>query len=264
MKVLHITDPHLKGDPDWRLGGLDPRRTYDAVLGRIGPRACEADLILATGDIGHDGDVEAYRRFHADFEAFGRPVMVLPGNHDDAAALAREFPEDGLIAFRRELRADGWRFLGLNSQIPGGAVGGRLGEEQLQWLAEALEAEPGTPTLVTLHHHPVEIGAKWLDAQRVEDGDAFLDLIGRHPQVRVVLWGHIHQEIDRELHPGGPRLLATPSTSIQFKPRSEEFSLDTLPPGVRWLSLGEDGTVGTEVERIDGEWLPDPAVTGYD
>lgn len=68
------------------------------------------------------------------------------------------------------------------------------------------------------------------------------------PRVRGVLWGHIHQELDVERN--GVRLLATPSTCIQFAPRSDDFALDHLLPGYRWLRLHADGRIETGVSRL--------------
>ncbi len=261
MRVLHITDLHLKGRSDWRLAGVDPSASYDAVLRRIAPAMDGVDLVLATGDISHNGDRDAYRRFRRDFEAFGRPALVMPGNHDELSLMRDELGGGDLLRLERDATFDGWRFLSLNSQVPG-AVGGRLGEEQLRWLEGALGEQHGLPTLVALHHQPVPVGARWLDEQRVADGGDLLELLQRHPQVRLLVWGHVHQEFDRRRD--GLRLLATPSTCIQFKPGCTDFALDTVNPGVRWLDLGEDGSVETWVERIDGDWAPDPSTTGYE
>jgi len=48
-------------------------------------------------------------------------------------------------------------------------------------------------------------------------------------------------------------MLASPSTSVQFLPDSDEFSVDTRPPGYRWLNLHPDGTIETGVERVEDE-----------
>ncbi len=261
MKVLQITDLHLKGSPDWRLAGVDPSASYDAVLHRITPAMDGVDLVLATGDISHNGDREAYRRFRRDFERFGKPVLVLPGNHDELTLMREELGGGDVLRFGPDFLLDGWRFLLLNSQVPG-AVGGRIGGEQLEWLGTALTRDRQTPVVVSLHHQPVPVGARWLDEQRVEDGETLLEIVSRHPQVKLVVWGHVHQEFDRRHD--GLRLLSSPSTCIQFKPDSAGFALDTVNPGVRWLTLGGGGEVDTWVERIDGEWAPDRSTTGYD
>jgi Icc protein len=80
--------------------------------------------------------------------------------------------------------------------------------------------------------------------------EALFAVLERFPQARAVLWGHVHQEIDR-LH-GSLRLLASPSTCIQFEPGSEDFKVDERAPGYRWLRLLPDGGLETGVERVTG------------
>ena len=80
------------------------------------------------------------------------------------------------------------------------------------------------------------------------NGDRFFSVLDRHPQVRCVVWGHIHQEFDdrrKEV-----RLLATPSTCVQFKPRAKRHECDESPPGYRWLVLNPDGSFETGVNRL--------------
>ncbi|WP_240554913.1 hypothetical protein [Oceanicoccus sagamiensis] len=55
-------------------------------------------------------------------------------------------------------------------------------------------------------------------------------MIDQFPSVRGILWGHIHQTIDRERN--GVKLMATPSTCIQFAPNSPGFKLDRLNPAI--------------------------------
>jgi Icc protein len=63
-----------------------------------------------------------------------------------------------------------------------------------------------------------------------------------------VLWGHVHQEIDWQRN--GVRLLASPSTCVQFAAGSEKFRACDKPPGYRWLELHGDGRIGTGVSRV--------------
>ena len=44
-------------------------------------------------------------------------------------------------------------------------------------------------------------------------------------------------------------VFSPPSTCIQFKRNSDEFALDFLPPGYRWINLYPDGRLETAVER---------------
>lgn len=55
-----------------------------------------------------------------------------------------------------------------------------------------------------------------------------------------------------------------PSTCVQFKPHCANFTLDTVSPGWRWLELHPDGTLTTEVCRLEGvKFHPDIASEGY-
>ena len=154
-----------------------------------------------------------------------------------------------------------WRIILLDSSIPG-AVPGYLADDQLQLLERALSEAPERHHLVCFHHHPVSIGCRWMEPIGLRNPDALFAVLERHPQVRAVLWGHIHQEFDQQR--GGIRLLASPSTCVQFAPGSEEFQVDTTAPGYRWLRLHADGRLETGVSRVTGiHFEVDYSVKGY-
>jgi Icc protein len=143
-----------------------------------------------------------------------------------------------------------------------GSVGGKLAISQLQLLERALEAAPDTHHLICLHHHPVPIGSSWMDSIGLANPDALFEVLDRHANVRALLWGHIHQEFDSWRK--GVRLLASPSTGVQFEPGSERFRVSAQPPGYRWLRLHDDGRLDTGVSRISPlEISVDCDVSGY-
>ncbi len=77
-----------------------------------------------------------------------------------------------------------------------------------------------------------------------------------------MLWGHVHQIFD-DLR-NGVKLMGTPSTCIQFNPNQDDFAIEKLPPGYRWLELMPDGRINSGVERL--EKLPqglDIGLSGY-
>ena len=58
--------------------------------------------------------------------------------------------------------------------------------------------------------------------------------------------------------------MATPATSIQFKPDSHHFTLDNLQPGWREIELHENGSIYTQVKRIqEAQFLPNMQEEGY-
>lgn len=134
----------------------------------------------------------------------------------------------------------------LNTAVSG-EEWGHLAEKELAFLDEALARHPERSALIGLHHPPVAVGSRWIDAIGLKNGDAFFEVTDRHPQVRVILFGHIHQAFTAKRK--GVVLLGTPATCIQFKPHADAFCLDTSQPGYRWLELFPDGRVTTDVVR---------------
>ena len=84
------------------------------------------------------------------------------------------------------------------------------------------------------------MGSPWIDALGLQDAGDFLAVIERHPQVRAVLAGHVHQSF--ETARGTTRYMTSPSTCAQFRPRTLDSEIDRLGPGYRLLELRTDGS----------------------
>lgn len=240
LRVLHITDPHLHARDGDRLRGVDTnesfRRTLEVVLGE------QPDLMLATGDLVQDDSREGYERFRDALAGCGVPVLVVPGNHDVPEFLSGVLDQPP-FQLGGHLDRGGWRIVMLDSYAAGDAAG-ELSAAELARLETALAGTAG-PALVALHHHPVAMGSRWLDRVGLRNAGELFAHIERHPQVRVLLWGHVHQAWDSQQDT--LRLLATPSTCAQFRPLSDSFALDDRPPAYRRLLLHANGNVDTEV-----------------
>lgn len=242
-RLLQLTDLHLFARPRGRLRGVATRDSLAAVLARARRYAWPPDAILLTGDLIHDGSAAGYAYLRAVFADLGVPVLCLAGNHDDPQLMrstlcAPPFQCGGMATFGN------WRVLLLETHLPG-QDGGALSDASLELLQSCLRAESRLHLLVGLHHHPVAVGSAWLDEIGVANREALFAAIAGHDHVRALLWGHVHQTYDEQI--GGLRLLATPSTCVQFKPRSRRFRYDTRPPACRWLTLHDDGRIATEI-----------------
>jgi 3',5'-cyclic-AMP phosphodiesterase len=258
INVVQLTDSHLFADADARLLGLDTCASLDAVIDLVLEEQPRIDLVLATGDITQDGSELSYQRFMSSVARLPAPCRWLPGNHDDAQLMKRLGESVGFNMPCFDIGA--WRLVMLDSSVAG-SVAGWLAPEQLAMLDAALEDE-SRQVLVCLHHHPVPIGVAWMDPLGLLNASDLLDRLAGRPSVRGVLWGHVHQTIDTWL--GTLRMLATPSTCIQFAPRVEQFSTDDLQPGYRWLRLYADGRLDTGVSRLTGDrFVADRDATGY-
>ncbi len=242
LRLTHLTDPHLHGGESELLRGIATLPSLEATLANAQLRDWPPDAVLVTGDLVQD-DPAGYANFRRVLGALRLPVLCLPGNHDEPEAMRRELGSAPFVV-GGTVDLGLWRIVLLDSTIPGSAAG-RLSAESLTALQSALADAPQRHALVCLHHHPVPMASRWLDRVGLQNAAEFLDVIDRHPNVRGIVWGHVHQSYDALRN--GVRLLATPSTCAQFLPHSEQFAIDRQPPAYRTLELRADGSILTEV-----------------
>lgn len=257
--LVQLTDSHLFAESGGKLLGMDTADSLQRVVDLVLEEQSRIDLVLATGDLSQDGSLSSYQRFRQLSERIEAPARWCPGNHDELPYMQEA--ARGTEMMVPVLDIGQWRIIMLDTLVPG-AVFGILADEQLALLEQALQAAPERHHLVCLHHHPVTIGSKWMDSIGLHNRDALFSVLDRFSCVRAILWGHIHQEFDAMR--AGVRLLATPSTGVQFAPGSEDFQVDTLAPGYRWLRLHDDGTLETGVSRVVGaSFEVDYSIKGY-
>ncbi len=246
LHLIHITDMHLslpeKVMPEL---GVSAETSLRHVLQCL--RHDEHDALLCTGDLVDTPTPDSYKHLYSLLDTLGRPVFCLPGNHDNPALAAASASGTG-VQWQPHVLMGRWLLIFLNSHLPG-AEHGFLGEDELTRLDTTLRQFPDHHALICLHHHPVEMGSRWMDLMMLQDDTTFFDVIDRHPHVRGILWGHVHQEYAAERN--GVRLLATPSTCRQFKPGSQSFEVDKRPPAYRRLVLTNAGTIVTETLYCD-------------
>jgi Icc protein len=242
--LVQLSDSHLLAEPHARLMGVDTQDSLQRVIARVLEEQPRIDLLLASGDLSQDGSLASYQRFRQMTSVIRAPTRWLAGNHDELSAMHRACAGSPLLEPVIDLGS--WRIVLLDSAVPG-AVHGYLAAEQLALLERALSTAGPRHLLICLHHHPVNIGSRWMDAIGLRNPEALFAVLDGFPQVRALLWGHIHQEFDQRRH--GVRLLATPSTCAQFAPGSTEFQISDQAPGYRWLRLHADGRLDSGVNR---------------
>ena len=242
QRVLHITDCHLV-ETGRTLLGVDTQASLEAVLTQAKAQdPCHA--VVASGDLVHDGSPSIYQRFlDTVTRFFDVPLLCLPGNHDVLAGMHQaQLPMEALIL-------GSWLIAPLDSHVDN-EPSAYIAPNDLNDLTQAIAASDAQHLLLATHHPMVEIGAPWLDKDRILRVDEIMATIAACPgaNLRGTIFGHAHQEIE-VTSDHGP-LLGSPSTCFQFAPNSATFTLDDKPPGYRWLSLTEDGRIATKLEHI--------------
>lgn len=194
LLIAQITDLHLGFEP----GADEPnRQRLEAVIDTLLAMPRTPDLMLATGDLTEHGTAEAYAALRSALDRCPWPVWLIPGNHDKRGPFSAAFPEipvrDGFVHYA--LDAGPLRIIMLDT-LEEGRHGGSYCERRAAWLAGELAAHPDRPTLIALHHPPIETGIGWMSADPAEPWvQRLAAVIAQHPQIVRVIAGHVHRPI---------------------------------------------------------------------
>lgn len=261
VKLLQITDTHLFSDTEDHLLGVPTFKSFQSVINSIKQQQIKYDLIVCTGDVTQDQSVESYQHFINEIETFETPVVWLPGNHDHQIHMKSAMDTTYISCAKQILINDDWQCVLLDSQIHG-VPKGELSTAQLSFLDNSLSDHKDKNTIIFIHHNPLPCGSKWLDQHKLQNSNLLSDIVYKHDNIKAIVCGHIHQEIDSSWC--DVPFYATPSTSIQFLPHSEVFSLDTVSPGWREFTLNKNGSFSTHINRIKHiDYLVDVSAKGY-
>jgi len=246
ISILQLTDLHILPNAGDKLLGIDTEYYFHAVLEHAFAEQPHFDLLLLTGDLAQHPCLSSYQRILKSLAAYNIPCVCLPGNHDDYDLMQQVF-NTAKVNCNKQVFLGNWQLISLNSQIPG-EPGGRLSHEELLFLENCLMANPNLHALIAVHHHCLPTYSIWMDIMMIENSPALLDLISKYPAVKAITTGHIHQAMD--ITTDSARVMGTPSTCFQFKPKSMVFSVDNTPPGYRIIRLYADGRIETELDCL--------------
>jgi 3',5'-cyclic AMP phosphodiesterase CpdA len=195
--VAQLTDTHLRA-PGELTFGLDTGRALQDAVAAVVNAPVPVDAVLVTGDLADHGDAGEYEHFQDCVAPIRVPIHAIPGNHDNAGALADAMPgramqtPEGDVSYVAE--AGPLRLVMLDTTVAG-ADHGALTPRRLSWLDSALSMQQRQPTLLAMHHPPFLTGIPRMDAINLREGAALQALLARHPQVLSIVCGHVHRSI---------------------------------------------------------------------
>jgi 3',5'-cyclic AMP phosphodiesterase CpdA len=195
VRLLHISDLHA---------GSVEETVVEQRLEPLVERA-QAELIVVTGDLTHRGRRREHERAAEFLRGLGRPLLVIPGNHDIPYTFPARFTRPW-AEFERQwetvepvFRSEELVVVGLNSVRPWRHQSGAIRSGQIARTAELLADAPGGALrVVALHHHL--IGAPWRSRKRPVSNrsEVLAGLVDAGAE--LILSGHIHQAAVSERH----------------------------------------------------------------
>lgn len=200
MLIAQITDLHLGFDgPDQTDKNTE---RFKEVLTHIVELSVKPDVMLITGDLVETGHNWAYDRLKTLLAPFDIPCYFAMGNHDDRSAFEAVF-ETGLFESKfLNFTVENFdlRIIVLDSLDPG-RHGAGFCEERSTWLADRLKEYPMRPTVIVMHHPPIDTGIGWITTSPEADWvKRFTQVIAPYDNIIQILTGHIHRNISQRLN----------------------------------------------------------------
>jgi len=256
-KILQFSDLHLSMNDT--LMGINCDESFAAVKA-LASQYHDIDLTLLTGDLSQDHSEGSYYKCREIFKNQSHPVAWIAGNHDELE-LQHKILSVGAITTQKRILFKHWQILLLNSQVVGKSYG-KISEQELSNIKQAAIDYPNHHLLLVMHHHPIPMNSEWIDNHHLTNRQELWDVIFQIEQVKGIVFGHVHQHVD-ELK-NGIRILGVPSTCVQFTPKKNEFSVDNVQPGFRYMELLANGLITTKVHRVnDNKFIPIFDESGY-
>lgn len=247
IKIAHITDIHLTkdGSPIWE---TDVKRNFDLVVKKIMTSFSDIGAIVISGDLSNDGSIESYKYINDALNTIKIPTYVCPGNHDNISNMQYVF-ERGCVKMPKSLHVGDWKFIFLNTVISDeedfgkNKARGRLSSSELQYLDEFISADEYN-TVIVLHHPPLEPGG-WLDRKLLDNRNEFNRIIYKYPQVKLVLYGHTHYNLQSKIN---DIIYSAPAAvSFAFDKNLSKFEVAKGEEGFSIVSLDGDSI---EIKQI--------------
>ena len=218
MLIAQISDIHIAGGNRKTYGIAPMAENLARCVAHINELAPQPDLIMVSGDICDTGSSAGARRAKDILDRLRVPYYIIPGNHDERTSLRSVFagatcpsPDPDFIHYVIEGHA--LRLIAMDSMIPG-APGGELCAHRLAWLDQQLGAAPDKPTIIFMHHPPVDCNVRETRIDGFIGAARLGEIIANYRNIECIACGHIHLLTHTRWH--GTVVTTAPSMGMQL------------------------------------------------
>lgn len=236
--LVQLSDTHIRLPGQLAYRRVDTSAFLAQAVASVLALPQAPTAVVVTGDLTDFGRADEYAQLRSLLAPLACPVYLLPGNHDDRAALRQAFPdhtwlhESGDAFLQYTVDLGGLRLVAIDTSVTK-APHGELDGASLAWLDAALAEDRTTPTIVAMHHPPFATFIGHMDEIGLQQGGRELAVvIARHPQVERIVCGHLHRSIQARF--AGTIAMTAPSTAHAValdlaSDAASEFAMQ--PPG---------------------------------
>jgi Icc protein len=217
-----LADTHLAADPKRVARGINMTDHFTKVSRELLALPRRPAGVFIVGDCAfNSGEVADYAHMTdllGPIRKGEMPVHLALGNHDNRErfwkALQGEKAAKRPLADRQValLRTPMANWFVLDSLEKTLSTPGLLGQEQLEWLANTLDANRKKPALVLIHHNPGTMAK----VNGLKDTAALFEVIRPRQQVKAFIFGHTHAwQVEQDT--SGIHLINLPPVAYIFR-----------------------------------------------
>ena len=195
QKIVWMTDTHLVTDGE--VAGVDVRQRLTDAVAYVNAHYSDAEFCVISGDMVQEETPATYQALQEQLQDLKLKYLPMVGNKDDRQMMkaALDVPEGCMDDFvQYAVQIDEGLILCLDTQKSSSAAG-QLCPARMAWIKAALETAGDRPVYIFMHHPPMVLDLPAQDEIRLEQGEAFLDLITAYPNVRHLFIGHVHRAV---------------------------------------------------------------------
>jgi 3',5'-cyclic-AMP phosphodiesterase len=196
LRFVQISDSHMGFN---KPANPDVTGTLRAAIDKINALPVEPEFLIHTGDLTHSSKPNEFDTLDQVLQsAKPKQLYFVPGEHDTSVDDGKQYLE----RYGKNAKGRGWysfdhrdvHFVGLSNVAVQEGVG-KLGDDQLAWLAADLKGQPASRPVVVFAHIPLwSVYPEW--GWATTDSAQALGYLKRFGSV-TVLNGHIHQVMQK-------------------------------------------------------------------
>ena len=205
LKIIQVSDLHFLKDGE-TMYGANPVNRFRAFINDVNKNQRNADLVVITGDIAHNGIKESYQLFKEELKRLDLPSVIMIGNHDNREVVKAELSsvtkidDDGFIQSSIEIKNHKLIFCDTvwESKNINNIHEGYYCLKRFNWLEKEILSFKSNSNIIFMHHNPMNVFMKSMDNYSFNDKDQeiiakFLDKYSS--KIKYLFFGHGHRPL---------------------------------------------------------------------
>jgi len=216
LLICQLSDMHFI-DSDKKLNGqVNTKQQFIKAINFCNSLDPQPDIFIMSGDLIHDNP-NFYDKFIELSNKLQKPYYLMIGNHDHRNRLTKIISNKKLVDkygyINFSIDEFPIRIIAIDTVIDK-TNGGEISSTTFYWLKNELDRDLKKPTIIFMHHPPINIGSIVFDNIKCINGSKFLQLTSNYKNIIKIIFGHIHCKFKKNFL--NQELMSCPSSAFQI------------------------------------------------